>query len=951
MEAARTALHAKGIAFEPVGNSELTEQLRGEPQIIDDFFGRPWVDAVCGPEAAAALSNRLSRFDVEALRVRLRDFYSAWIATVDPGLPIAGQDKDGRPIPAPKLSQRYVLPDLVMDMGVIETEPDALSPTAPPTRDDASIQTMDTNRGAAGPAVQAQAPRTRERLLSVDQFMANEKRSVITADAGVGKTTLLRFLALDILSDTPDIEAVRNHYAGYIPVWVPFALWARMAEGKDHPPPLEDVVYGFISAQNDVALANDMKRVLATGKIILLVDGLDEARGNVAPDSVLAGLTTFAETHNVPVIATSRPHGLRTLSGIGGNWTRVRLAPLSETKRDALALLWYRILERSDLGSNAATAVVETQAQHRAKTFVTALAKNAGIARLSFTPLFLVALLKLHRAGRVLPRNRFEASREIVDQLLEHQPKRRAKDSVETKAAPLDTRLRDRLLEDFAYGLHAGELLGSVADGGLETDAVERAAKIIMARTGNPNLDLAEEAARTVFSFSEESAGLLVKKAPDTIGFLHRLLQEYLVARKVDQSSLAERIDFIKGRAAQPTWSEPILYLLYLETNEQEVGQLLTAIEEAPATDVAERSVRDALLTEAVFADFSHDLPTVRRLAGKLFNEAELFAWGARQRQLLSSITDGLFSQSLFAQCGQKLTEWIPDFHGSERAGAVRGMRQWDKAMRAACMPYLLRTIAGENNYVWRESAQVLAEFAGGDQGTKDALLQLLRAPRSVDTVQAALVALGLGWKGDADVAAVAENLRESGDNRIQTEAIRIRAARDEADLTDLEIFAPMAFGREERFSSEVFAPDLVSYFGNKYKTKVIAHVEQGLANGARNRDQTSLVGSLIVVDPTHELINPTLSQILSRDYAFRDLFAHSNILTEKVTWSAENIALIESYLSKERFAEHVAYRISKALPLPFVKKALLSSLKERDTMAFWSAHGLVDGWGKPIPR
>src|SRR5207247_503035 len=112
--------------------------------------------------------------------------------------------------------------------------------------------------------------------------------------------------------------------------------------------------------------------------------------------------------------------------------------------------------------SNAATAVVETQAKHRAKAFVTALAKNAGIARLSFTPLFLVALLKLHRAGRALPRNRFEASREIVDQLLEHQPKRRAKDAAETKAAPLDTRLRDRLLEDFAYGLHAGDLLGSV---------------------------------------------------------------------------------------------------------------------------------------------------------------------------------------------------------------------------------------------------------------------------------------------------------------------------------------------------------------------------------------------------------------------------------------------------------------------------------------------------------
>ncbi|MBR0840481.1 NACHT domain-containing protein [Bradyrhizobium liaoningense] len=949
LEEATRTLRAKGIAFEPVGCLELTEQLRGEPEIIDDFFGRAWVEEVCGADAIARLADRLSRFDIEGLRTRLRDFYGAWIAIVDPGLPIAGQDKDGQQIAAPKLVQRYVLPDLVMNVRTIDQAPDKPVQEEPPARDDRTAE-LGGNHGTT-PGPRSQGPRSRERLLSVDQFMASEKRSVITAEAGAGKTTLLRYLALDILSDAPDIEAVRHHYAGYIPVWVPFALWARMAEGKDHPPPLEDVVHGFIVAQNDVVLADDMRRALATRRIILLVDGLDEARGSTVPDTVLAGLTTFAEMRNVPVIATSRPHGMKALSGIGGNWTRLQLAPLSEAKRDALALLWYRILERSDLGASAADTVVETQAQHRTRNFATALAKNAGIARLSFTPLFLVALLKLHRAGRDLPRNRFEASKEIVDQLLEHQPKRRAKDSVETKTAALDTRLRDRLLDDFAYGLHAGELRGAVADGGFETDAVARAAKIIMARTGNPNLDLAEDAARTVFSFSEESAGLLVKKAPDTIGFLHRLLQEYLVARKVDQFSLAERIEFIKARAAQPVWSEPILYLLYLETNEQEVGQLLTAIEEAPASGVAEQAVRDALLTEAVFADFSHELQTVRHLADRLFNEAELFAWGARHRQLLSAVTDGLFSQSLSGQCSQKLTEWIPDFHGSRRAGAVQGMRHWDKAMRAECMPYLLRTIAGENNYVWRESAQVLAEFAGGDQGTKDTLLQLLRKPRSADAVQAALVALGLGWKGDADVAAIAENLRESGDDGIRIDAIRIRAARDEADLTDLEIFAPMAFGREERFSSDVVAPDLVSYFGKKYKAEVITQIESALANGARNKDQMSLVGSLIAVDPTHRLVDRTLSQILSRDYAFHDLFAHSNVLSDKVTWSRENIGRIEAYLNKERFAEHVAYRISKSLPLPFVKEKLLASLKEKNSLAFWSAHGLVDSWGKADPE
>jgi len=45
-------------------------------------------------------------------------------------------------------------------------------------------------------------------------------------------------------------------------------------EGKDRPPPLEDVVHGFIHALNEPELAEKMRRVLRTGKFVLLVDGI-----------------------------------------------------------------------------------------------------------------------------------------------------------------------------------------------------------------------------------------------------------------------------------------------------------------------------------------------------------------------------------------------------------------------------------------------------------------------------------------------------------------------------------------------------------------------------------------------------------------------------------------------------------------------------------------------------
>jgi hypothetical protein len=255
-----------------------------------------------------------------------------------------------------------------MNVGIADQEEAVSTAPKPLTRDDAAAQSIEMQASGRQRAVSS-APRLSERTLSVDQFLASETRAVITADAGAGKTTLLRFLALEILSETPEVEAVRNLYAGYIPIWVPFALWCRMAEGRDHSPPLEDVIHAFIKSQSDAAFADDVKRALGDNKVILLVDGLDEARGSAASETVLAGLTTFVEMRGVPMIATSRPHGMRALSAISGSWAKLRLAPLSEAKRDALALLWYRILERTTL----APVLLPVRLKRRLSTGLTAL--------------------------------------------------------------------------------------------------------------------------------------------------------------------------------------------------------------------------------------------------------------------------------------------------------------------------------------------------------------------------------------------------------------------------------------------------------------------------------------------------------------------------------------------------------------------------------------------------
>ena len=602
IERTRTRLQQRGIAFEPLFANELSEKLKTQDEIIDDFFGRAWVERVCAPEVLAALADRMSRLDMESLRARLLSLYTAWVGVVDPGLPLVGQG--GGDMPAPELSYRYIVPDVVVEREFGERDgPPVEQPQKPAAPEAPSEAELYQLRGATVRMYTRSRAQPAESRVPVGAFLAEVPRAVITADAGAGKTTLLRYLAIDILADAPTQRGVAARYPGYVPLWVPFALWARMCEGKDRPPPIEDVVHGFIAALNDSDTAEKTRRVLRTGRFILLVDGLDEASEQSVADALIVSLTVFAEQAGVAVIATSRPHGLKALSGLGGTWRRARLGPLSDHQRSDLALLWYRILERHELGSAATVVTVERQARGRADSFMKALAASPGITRLAQTPLFLLALLKLHRLGRDLPRNRFDASKEIAEQLIEHQPKRRAKDAM--RLAPgQKMRQRDRLLEDFAFALHFGEFRGTLADGAPEADAVARAARLIIQRTGRTDNSEAEDEARAVFSFGEEVAGVLVRKTPDQIGFLHRSLQEYFAGSHLAQLPLADRIAFIKENAALATWKEPILYLLFLVRNEQEVGLLVDAISQAVARDPAETALRDALLNGSCLRRF-----------------------------------------------------------------------------------------------------------------------------------------------------------------------------------------------------------------------------------------------------------------------------------------------------------------------------------------------------------
>jgi hypothetical protein len=101
--------------------------LKDHPDLVDDFFGRSWVEAFNGPAAAASLSGRkLSREQKLKARRFLLTLYATHFNTVDGGIPAAAPVFHGAVPPVP-VFDRYVEPAIELVESIVEQGGRALS--------------------------------------------------------------------------------------------------------------------------------------------------------------------------------------------------------------------------------------------------------------------------------------------------------------------------------------------------------------------------------------------------------------------------------------------------------------------------------------------------------------------------------------------------------------------------------------------------------------------------------------------------------------------------------------------------------------------------------------------------------------------------------------------------------------------------------------------------------
>lgn len=399
------------ITFAVWDATYLATRLKQESKLVDDFFGRHYAMAFCGEEAAAALKERLDAHQVIEYRTKLRHLYQSIFNKHDPGIPVRPQ-LGGAEIP---LAERYVIVDVVVEnVTCVAPQPEAAAERA---AKNAEPSFATENRGTT---IRSASGKTRRYTakMPMDAWLSQSDLSIILGIPGSGKSALLRFLALDLLSEAPSLPRVRAHWSSLLPVWIPFAYWTKLVAAGPASSLIDSLRSWFHELDED-ELWPLVERAMGDERLLLPVDGWDEWTSEDAGRIASQRLQVFIESRHVAAVIVSRPYGFQRIPVHGLGWQLAEIAQLSDGQRKELCSKWMYIHEaRGDQPTHSATAERASRAANQTQKFIDEIERSMDLDELSRVPLLLLLLLYLHIEGATLPHRRFQAYEYLIDHLL-----------------------------------------------------------------------------------------------------------------------------------------------------------------------------------------------------------------------------------------------------------------------------------------------------------------------------------------------------------------------------------------------------------------------------------------------------------------------------------------------------------------------------------------------------
>lgn len=738
IEAQAARLAEKDIVFVARDGEDLTTDLRPHPEIVDDFFGRPWVQMVLGDEVATGLKARLDGSAFAKVRAQLGRVYESHFQFVDPGSFGSITDWEGRP--ELTLLERFQKPDML-----VREAASAIDRSSGTARYEPGSAT--DSAGQPRPAgLNASLATPRMRRLELREWLGDSRHLVVLGDAGSGKSTLLRVIALDLLRDQKLFPELAEPLGRHLPVYIPFARWTAQAALAGGTVGIKDIVRRSLEHLLTVSLADLIDQAIDDGRVLLLIDGLDEWGSEQAARTTLSTLVTTVQTHAIPAIVSGRPRGLEKIGTLPTTWRRGTVAPLSASQQLGIASCWFSRFTSEQVAANEVS-----NGTLRASRFMADLAREPNLAALATTPLLLIGLVTLALRGQILPRTRGDVYDQLVRVLLEVHPVNRATaagDTEERFRHATDPGQRRAAISCLAYAIRLEAGGGSMAH-----SAARDTLRAYLASPSGHALDnaTAAKAADEILSVNSETQGLIVEKGPEEVGFVHASFEEYLGAEHIGSWAFDDIAAFVRAHAGEARWRNVITNLLGGLKRANEIDRLVAIIEESCADELPQLN-RQMLLGDIAFAVSARAAVTSKRLALDAMHRVEAGDWMPSRREALSSILKGLGDPTLKQEIEKRLTRWLPA-RQTWRRSLIEVLGTWEQT--PALRGILYRAMHDQDSYAQRAAAKAYAQVFSQSGEAFHQLIEGLARSRDCLASAAMLEGLARGWPSEPAAVAL----------------------------------------------------------------------------------------------------------------------------------------------------------------------------------------------------
>ncbi|MFE1378901.1 NACHT domain-containing protein [Streptomyces sp. NPDC058740] len=352
----------------------------------------------------------------------------------------------------------------------------------------------------------------------IDDLLAARPRVLLRGDAGAGKTTLMWWLAAHAAAGTLGPELAELN--GLVPFVVP--LRTLRARGAGFPSPAE--LPGVAGLMIDAAPEGWAGRVLAAGRGLLLVDGLDEVSQSDREDAHtwLSGL--LARYPRTRCVATVRPHAVAADWLGAEGFEELTLLPLRGDDIQAFVAAWHEAARLDAPAEENLTDLEHDLSQQ--------FRHNPNLAELARTPLLCAVICALHRLREgFLPENRWELYDSALAMLLGVRDERRRIDAPDGIRMTVEE--HTQLLQRLAAWLVRG--------GQTEFTREQALQRLERALPGMPRVQ-SQGTPEEVLTHLVNRSGLLQERTDDVFQFAHRTFQDFLAAKEFVEDDLLQEL-------------------------------------------------------------------------------------------------------------------------------------------------------------------------------------------------------------------------------------------------------------------------------------------------------------------------------------------------------------------------------------------------------------------------